>query len=426
MRWREMSWAKRLSSAGILVGFIGTLMVIQPSFQEVGFYALLPLLVAFIFAIFMLITRFITQENNVIKVQTVNGVIAVVLIAPALLIFKDGSVPLFDFSTISSDKIFLLISFGSVGTFALLSITWSLSYLPSATTAPLQYFEIPIVTLFGWLLFSELPNPLASAGIVITMASGLYVMFQEQAKTAQRHRQFGELILAHLAGIPPRASEITVPDYYAEGQPPVTIKLDPDHPPQEVAQHYFDKYKRHQRQQQLLPRLIRRDRVEHQYLRGLVHQIDSALDPADLAELEQEMIKAGHLPAPRRPSPPARPRKLPRFVTEDGYTVLYGRTGRQNDEVLREADGEDIWLHVKAGPGGHVVIRSGGHPNSVPESTLLQAAGHAAALSKQASSLAVDVNYTLVKHIRKPKGSLPGFVRYTDFQTLRVRPVRGL
>ena len=47
-------------------GFIGTLIVIQPSFQEVGFYAVLPLLVAFIFAIFMLITRFITQENDVI------------------------------------------------------------------------------------------------------------------------------------------------------------------------------------------------------------------------------------------------------------------------------------------------------------------------------------------------------------------------
>ena len=94
-----------------VAGFVGTLMVIQPSFQEVGFYAVLPLLVAFIFAIFMLITRFITQENDVIKVQTVNGVMAVVLIAPALLIFKDGSVPLFDFSTISSDKIILLIRY---------------------------------------------------------------------------------------------------------------------------------------------------------------------------------------------------------------------------------------------------------------------------------------------------------------------------
>ena len=66
---------------------MGTLMVIQPSFQKVAFYALLPLLVVFIFAIFMLITRFITQERDVIKVQTVNGVMAVVQIAPALLIF---------------------------------------------------------------------------------------------------------------------------------------------------------------------------------------------------------------------------------------------------------------------------------------------------------------------------------------------------
>ena len=134
----------------------------------------------------MLITRFITQERDVIKVQTVNGAMVVVPISPALVIFKDGSVPPFDFSTISSDKIFLLISFGFLGTFALLSMTWSLNYLPSATTAPLEYLEILIVTLFGWLVFSKLPNPLASAGIVITMALGLHVIFQEQAKTAQR------------------------------------------------------------------------------------------------------------------------------------------------------------------------------------------------------------------------------------------------
>ena len=86
------------------------------------------------------------------------------------------------------DKIFLLSSFGSVGTFALLSITWLLSYLPSATTAPLQYLEIPIVTLFGWLLFSKLRNPPASAGIVITMALGLKVMFKSRPRRRSAQR----------------------------------------------------------------------------------------------------------------------------------------------------------------------------------------------------------------------------------------------
>ena len=43
-------------------------------------------------------------------------------------------------------------------------------------------------------------------------------------------------------------------------------------------------------------------------------------------------------------------------------------------------------------------------------------------LSKQAQAAAVEVSYTLVKHIRKPRGVPPGFVRYTNFNTLRVHP----
>ncbi len=254
----------------------------------------------------------------------------------------------------------------------------------------------------------------------------------EQAEAAQRCRQFGELILTHLSEIPMGASEITVPDYYCDGQPPVTIKLDPDYSPQQSAEYYFKKYKRAQRTRERLPMLIRRDCQEQQYLDGLIHQIHSTDDPADMAELAQEMITAGYLPPPRRRRAeaartakarlrPAR-RKLPRFVTKEGYPVIYGKTGHQNDEVLRAADGDDLWLHVKAGPGAHVVIRTAGHPDSVPETSLLQAAGHAAALSKQAQSSAVEVSYTLVKHVRKPRGSPPGFVRYTNFKTLRVRP----
>ncbi len=247
----------------------------------------------------------------------------------------------------------------------------------------------------------------------------------EQAKSAAHYRQWGELILTHLSEIPPGAEEITVPDYYRDGQPPVTIPLDPHHTPQESAQYYFDNYKRARRCQQQVPALIRRDRREQQYLQGLMHQTEIADTSADLAELEQEMIKAGYLPSLRRRRPAARRRKLPTFVTDDGYTVIYGKTGQQNEEVLRVAAGDDIWLHVRQGPGAHVVIRSGGQPDSVPESALLQAARHAAALSRQATSSGVEVSYTLVKHVRKPRGSPPGFVRYTNFKTLRVRPQRA-
>ena len=243
----------------------------------------------------------------------------------------------------------------------------------------------------------------------------------EETQCAPRYRQWGELILAHLSQISPGASEITVPNYYQEGQPPITIKLSPDRDPTQSAQHYFRRYKRYQRMQKRLPDIIRWNRREEQYLDGLLHQIQIADSVTDLAELEQEMIAADYLSPPRRRRPPAR-RKLPRFVTEDGYTVIYGKTGLQNDRVLRQADGDDIWLHVRQGPGAHVVIRTGGQPDSVPESSLLQAAGHAAALSKQSQGTAVEVSYTLVKHVRKPRDAPLGFVRYTNFKTVRVQP----
>ncbi len=51
----------------------------------------------------------------------------------------------------------------------------------SATLAPMQYVEIPVATLLGWLIFDDLPDGLAGLGIAITMASGLYIVHRERA-----------------------------------------------------------------------------------------------------------------------------------------------------------------------------------------------------------------------------------------------------
>jgi len=242
---------------------------------------------------------------------------------------------------------------------------------------------------------------------------------------ADKYRKWGELILAHLNEIPPHAKEVTVTDYYSEDQSDITIELDPDRRPQEVAEHYFKRYKRAQRLSQRLPRLLKLDRIQQDYLEGLLHQIENAEQLADLQELRQEMIDQGILRSPKREQPRPGKRRLPRYESQDGYLVVYGKTGRQNDEVVRQASSDDIWLHVQRGPGGHVVIKTGGRPDEVPESTLVEAAGHAAALSRQAQSPKVEVDYTQVKHLNKPTGGPPGFVYYRNFQTVRVQPQRA-
>ncbi|APE42960.1 EamA family transporter [Sulfitobacter alexandrii] len=164
-----------------LVGFIGTLLVVQPSFAEVGWPALLPVFVAANFSVFMLITRQIARQTDPIGLQAVSGVMAVVMIAPLLLLGSLLDLPVLGLQSPDSREWGLLIAIGVLGTLAHLLMTWSLRYAPSATLAPMQYLEIPFATLLGWVIFSDLPNLLAGAGIVVTMVAGLYIILREQA-----------------------------------------------------------------------------------------------------------------------------------------------------------------------------------------------------------------------------------------------------
>ncbi|QBF32747.1 DMT family transporter [Thalassococcus sp. S3] len=163
-----------------IVGFIGTLLVIQPSFAEVGWPALWPVVVAVNFSFFILTTRQIAKDTDPIGLQAVSGVMACILLAPALLVGDVfGFAPL---TLITPGQIdwSLLIAIGLLGTTAHLLMTWSLRYAPSATLAPMQYIEIPVATLFGWLIFRDLPNQIATIGILITVAAGLYIIMREQ------------------------------------------------------------------------------------------------------------------------------------------------------------------------------------------------------------------------------------------------------
>lgn len=164
-----------------IVGFIGTLFVIQPSFAEIGWPALWPLVVAVNFSVFMLVTRQIAKETDPVGLQAVSGVIAVAIMGPVLLMAQGSQLAVFELVAPNGYEISLLLAIGILGTVAHLLMTWSLRYAPSATLAPMQYLEIPVATLIGWLVFKDLPNSMASLGIVITIAAGLYIVFREQA-----------------------------------------------------------------------------------------------------------------------------------------------------------------------------------------------------------------------------------------------------
>lgn len=166
--------------AACCVGFCGTLLVIQPSFAAVGPPAMLPLVVAVTFAMFMLTTRQIARDIDPVPLQAVSGTLACLLLGPFLLLPDAGHTV---FSVVMPDGtgIVLLLLVGIIGTVAHLLMTWSLRFAPSTTLAPMQYLEIPVATVVGYVLFQDWPNPMAMAGILVTCTAGIYIIAREQA-----------------------------------------------------------------------------------------------------------------------------------------------------------------------------------------------------------------------------------------------------
>jgi len=166
-----------------LFGFAGTLLVIQPSFVEIGAAALLPVLVAFAFSLFMLITRSIAKSADPICIQALGGAVSSLILA-VIWAFA-GQDTHFDLSIIVPDDLkilSLLLGIGVLGTVAHLFMTMALRFAPSATIAPLQYLEIPIATIIGWLVFHELPDGIAAIGISITIGAGIFVLMNERSR----------------------------------------------------------------------------------------------------------------------------------------------------------------------------------------------------------------------------------------------------
>ena len=168
-----------------IIGFIGAMLVIQPSFAIVGPVALLPLVVAVSFAFYILITRMVVIGADVITLQTISGGMALAILVPLHLITSYIAPGFVGMSIPTPDLWPLLAGLVCLGTFAQFIMVWSLRFAPSATLAPVQYLEIPFATAIGWALFRDLPNGLAAIGILITIGAGLYIVMRERTISKQ-------------------------------------------------------------------------------------------------------------------------------------------------------------------------------------------------------------------------------------------------
>lgn len=166
--------------AASIVGFAGALLVIQPSITHYGTAALYPLGTAFSFAFYMLITQAIATGMHPVT-QQLHTSLAGSLICLPIMLWANGT-GITELDPVMPQGLNWLWLFG-VGFWAAAShmcMTVALKCAPASTLAPLHYLEIVTAVTLGYLVFGDFPNALTWAGIVIIVASGLYIIHRER------------------------------------------------------------------------------------------------------------------------------------------------------------------------------------------------------------------------------------------------------
>lgn len=245
-----------------------------------------------------------------------------------------------------------------------------------------------------------------------------------ESKNRDKWRVYGELITANLYRMERGMSRLTAQNYYDPDCADVDIPLDVRLSPQENAAKYFKKYTKAKTAEKYITAQLEKARVELTYLESVLQELTLAESEQDFNDIRAELTDGGYLRARGRKQP-QRPSKPREFRSTAGLRILVGRNNRQNDRLTaKDAEKWDIWLHTQRIHGSHVILCTGGAQPD--EQSIAEAASLAAYFSQAQNSTKVPVDFTQVKYVKKPAGSPPGFVNYTNYKTILADPSEDL
>ena len=180
----------------VIVGLIGVMLVVRPGTEAFTFTAILPVLSAICYASFHVLTRKLGVDENLL---TLTFYVPVVFLIVATVIglavghgnFSGGGHPSLEFlvrpwrwPTWLDLGVMVFIGVGiTIGGAA---ISQAYRVAEAALVAPFEYTALIYATLFGYLIFSELPDNFGWAGMSLVLVSGLVMVWREAVNARPR------------------------------------------------------------------------------------------------------------------------------------------------------------------------------------------------------------------------------------------------
>ena len=152
--------------SAVIIGFIGSLVVIRPGFVEINLASLAALGTGIMYGFYLIITRKLSISDNSLLTLLLTGVVGTILIS-AVMPFVWVKPTLNQWSMMAAIGIFACIGH--------LLLILSLKYADASKLAPFSYFEIVANIIISYYYFAELPDNWTFLGLFIIVLCGIYI-----------------------------------------------------------------------------------------------------------------------------------------------------------------------------------------------------------------------------------------------------------
>ena len=224
----------------------------------------------------------------------------------------------------------------------------------------------------------------------------------------EKYKILGDVLASNIYRVKYQDEKIEVFNYYTNENE--VIYLDKQLSPSKNLEKIYSKYAKAKRREESLKNRTSDINIELNYYNELLLFVQNEKDLIGLEEIEKEL----GLLNKKIKSTKNQKRQL-KSIEYKGYTIYIGRNNIENDKLTFEiANKNDLWFHAKDVPASHVIL-VGKNPS---EDVIYYTAKIAGEHSK--SDGHIEVDYCLIKNVKKIAHAKKGQVTYTNYQTIKV------
>jgi len=158
--------------SAVIIGFIGSLVVIRPGFVEINLASFAALGTGIMYGFYLIITRKLSTSDNPLLTLLLTGVVGAVIISCVMP---------FVWVKPTTSQWSMMAAIGVFACIGHLFLILSLKYADASKLAPFSYFEIVTNIIIGYYFFSDFPDSWTFLGLAIIVMSGIYIYQREQS-----------------------------------------------------------------------------------------------------------------------------------------------------------------------------------------------------------------------------------------------------